>query len=229
VARQPLQGGGGLMATTSQLTLYNGALYLLEQGEIASLDEDREPRHVLDHFFEDKDARTDCLEMGNWNYATRTSKLEFNPSIEPDFGLQRAFTKPTDWVRTVELSSDEYFWDPMTDNQYKDEQGFFFADIDAIYLRYVSNDSSYGFDYSLWPKSFEDLVEAYLAWKGAPRINSKLTDDMKTAFEDARTNARSKDALQEGVKFPPETGWQASRRRSRGSRRDLGSRSNLTG
>jgi|TARA_Y100000310_G_scaffold110283_2_gene108708 hypothetical protein len=217
------------MATPTQFTLYNGALFLLEQPELSSVDEDKEARHVLDHFYEDKDAREDCLEMGNWNFATRTVKIEYNSDIDPDFGLQRAFTKPSDWVKTTEMASDEYFDFPMTDKQYKDEQGYFFADVDVIYVRYVSDDSSYGKDFSLWPKSFEALVEHYLAWKIAPRINSKKTVAIKKEFEDARKNARSKDALQEGVKFPPQTGWQAARRRGGRSGRDIGSRHSLTG
>ena len=212
------------MATATQLTLYNAALLLIEQSILSDVEEANEARRVLDLFYQDKDARKECLEMGNWNFATRTVKITFNSDIDPDFGLQRAFTKPTDWARTTEISSDEYFYTPMTDRQYKDEQGYFFADIDEIYVRYVSDDESYGFDFSLWPSSFESMVEAYLAWKIAPRLNSKLTVQMKRKFEDERKNARSKDALQEGVKFPPETGRQSARRSRRGTRRDRGSR-----
>jgi hypothetical protein len=217
------------MATTTKTTLYNGALFLLEQPKLSSVTEDKEARHVLDHFYASKDARTDCLEMGNWNFATRTIRLDYNSDIDPDFGLKRAFTKPSDWIRTTEISSDEYFSHPMTDHQYKDEQLYWFADIDEIYVRFVSNGASYGFDFSVWPKSFEQLVEHYLAWKIAPRINPKKLKDVQKEFIESRKNALSKDALQEGVKFPPETGWQSARSRSRGSRRDRGSRSSFTG
>jgi len=196
---------------------------------LASVTEDKEARHVLDHFYEDKDAKTDCLEMGNWNFATRTLKLDYNSDIDPDFGLKRAFTKPTDWIRTTEISSDEFFSHPMTDHQYKDEQGYWFADIDEIYVRYVSDDASYGKDMALWPESFIEMVEYYLAMKSAPRVNPDKTEDMTEGFKEQRTMARSKDALQEGVKFYPETGWQRSRRGRFGSRRDMGSRTNLTG
>ena len=219
------------MSTPTQLTLYNGALFLLEQPELADVDENKEARHVLDHFYEDKDAIEDCLEMGNWNFATRTAKLTFNSDVEPDFGLQRAFTKPTDWVKTVEVSADEYFTSPMTDSEWKDEQSYFFAEVDEIYIRYVSDDSSYGKDFSLWPKSFESLVEHFLAHKISPRVNSKMSKDIEKKFKDAAKNARSKDALQEGVKFPPQTGWQGARRGAGhgGGRRDGGGRSSLTG
>ena len=214
---------------TTQLTLYNGALRLLGQAELAAVDEDREPRHVLDGWYEDKDGRRACLEHGLWNFAMRAVKLDYNSAIEPDFGLRRAFNIPSDYVHHHEISSDEYFYSPLTDAEFKKEQGYFFADIDEIYVRYVSDDASYGKDMALWPESFIEMVEYYLAMKSAPRINPDKTEDMTEGFKEQRTMARSKDALQEGVKFYPETGWQRSRRGRFGSRRDMGSRTNLTG
>jgi hypothetical protein len=214
---------------TTQLTLYNGALCILSQPELSAVDEDKEARHVLDHWYEDKDSRKACLEMGNWNFATRTLSIDYNSSITPSFGLKRAFSKPSDWVRTTEVSADEYFSAPMTDLEFKDEAQYFFADIDKIYVRMVSNDNSYGRDLSLWPESFTNMVEAYLAWKIAPRVNPKREDESKERFEDERKHARSKDALQEGIKFMPKTGWQRSRRSRTSGSRDLGSRSSLTG
>ena len=215
---------------TSQLTIYNGALLLLSQPELTAVDEDKEARHVLDHWYEDKDGVKACLEMGNWNFATRSVEIDYNTSVTPDFGLKRAFTRPTDWVRTTEVSSDEFFTHPMTDLEFKDEQSYFFADIDKLYMRYVSDDTSYGKDLSLWPESFNLMVEAWFAWRISPRVNPKQLTTIKKYFEDERKNARSKDALQEGIKFFPTTSWQRARRRgSSGGGRDLGSRGNLTG
>lgn len=214
---------------TDQLSLYNGALLLLSQPKLSAVDEATERRRILDHWYEDKNARKACLEMGMWNFATDTVQIEFNSSISPTFGLRRAFTKPTNWVHTVEASADEYFTAPLTDMEFKDEQGYFFAEIDTIYLRFVSDSATFGLDFSLWPESFTNMVEGYLAWKGAPRINPKKEDDAKEFFLDERRAARSKDALQEGIKFQPETGWQRARRSRTGGSRDLGSRSRLTG
>lgn len=217
------------MTAPTQLSLYNGVLLLLSQPKLSSASEATERRRVLDHWYETKDARKACLEMGMWNFATRTVKIDYNSSITPSFGLKRAFTKPTDWVHTVEASADEFFTAPLTDMEFKDEQAYFFAEIDELYLRYVSDDASYGKDFSLWPESFTNMTEGYLAWKGAPKINPKKEDDAKEYFLDERRAARSKDALQEGIKFQPETGWQRSRRSRTGGSRDLGSRSRLTG
>ncbi len=214
---------------TTQLTLYNGALLLLSQPELAAVDEDKEARHVLDFWYEDKDGISACLEMGKWNFATRTSSLEYNPSLSPSFGLNRAFNKPDDWVNTIEVSADENFTLPMTDLEFKDEHKYFFTTVDTMYIRYVSNGTSYGKDLNLWPQSFVNMVEAWLAWRISQRVNPKKTTTAKKYFEDERKNARSKDALQEGIKFFPQTGWQRARRNRAGTGRDLGSRGNLTG
>lgn len=215
--------------STSQLTLYNGALRVLGQTKLASLTEDVEKRHNLDTVW-DENARDNCLETGNWNFATRTQKLEYNSSISPDFGFTRAFTKPTDWLRTVQLASDEYFKVPLTENDYVDEQGYFFAHIDQVYLRFVSNDASYGYDLSLWPQSFIRFFERYMAYEMAPylHLNEKAVDRLEKKRDDALMAALSKDALNEGVKFPPQTRW-LRRRRGSSNRSDLGSRSSLTG
>ena len=169
--------------------------------------------------------------MGNWNFATRTVKIEFASAIDPDFGLQRAFTKPSDWVRTTQAASDEFFYNPLVDHEFKDEQGYWFANIDSIYVRYVSDDSSYGKDLSLWPQSFVLFFEGFMGWSIAPRLKADIADRDK--LEERMLNrlksSRSKDAVNEGIKFMPATGWSKARSGRRSGRRDLGRRDSLTG
>ena len=216
------------MATT-KLGLYNGALRVLGKPKLSAIDEGVENRRVLDDAYDD-DAIKMCLEMGLWNFAMRTVKIEYDSSIDPDFGLNRAFTKPSDWVRTAEVASDEFFVNPLVDLEFKDEQAYFFADIDSIYVRYVSDDDSYGSDLSLWPQSFVKMFEAFLADQAAPRLieNKKGREEITQVLIDTRREARSKDALNEGVKFPPQGGWAGARGGRRRSHRDLGSRGALT-
>ena len=57
-----------------------------------------------------------------------------------------------------------------TDEQFKDEAGFWYADLDTIYVRFVSNDATYGGDLANWPQSFINMVEGYLALKISPRL-----------------------------------------------------------
>lgn len=209
--------------TTTKLSLYNGALRNLGEGKLASLSEDRGPRRILDDIW-DSGAVDACLERGQWNFAMRTVKADYSPSVEPSFGYQRAFDKPVDWIRTTGLCSDEYFNFPL--NQYRDEAGFWYADLDTIYVRFVSNHETYGNDLSLWPESFVKCMELYLAVEACEPITqsaSKL-DKLSRSLEKAFTFARGKDAMDEATSFPPQGRWATSRmgcgsvgRRARGS------------
>lgn len=214
---------------TDQLSLYNGALALLGQRKLASLASTDEGRPYLDDAW-NEGAVNACLEEGQWNFATRTLMLQSNPAIEPDFGFQRAFDKPADWIRTVGLASDGYFRCRLNDEGAKDEGDYWYADVDPIYARIVSNDSSYGNDLSRWPMSFVNFVESYLALKICPRITkvANQRDAIAKVYQKALLKARGKDAMNEGTAFPPMGGWSSARRGGR-SRLDRGSRGSLTG
>jgi len=215
--------------STSQLTLYNGALRILGQPKLSALTDAVENRRLLDGVW-DENARDYCLEQGLWNFAIRTSQVEYDPSVtEPDFGFKRAFSKPSDWIRTSEIASDEYFTHPLTHLDYVDEQGYWWSDLETIWVRYVSNDTSYGYDYSLWPQSFVRYFEHYLALQIAPFIyqDPQRVDTLRKLTERVLIDARSKDALNEGIKFPPRGKWSRARRGYAYS--DLGSRNRLTG
>lgn len=209
---------------TDQLSLYNGALRLCGDAKLANLSEAREPRYVLDDVWGDG-ARDDCLEMGLWNFAMRTAEIDYAVSPAPTFGHRRAFAKPVDWIRTAAIASDEYFRSPLTGLDYRDEVEHWYADLDTIYVRYVSNDASYGLDFDLWPVSFVRLVEGYLAREIAPRISaaSGRIEIIEKEFQRRLLNARSKDAQNEGAAFAPPTGWQTARAGRWGRRRERGS------
>lgn len=154
------------MAVT-QIQIYNRALGLLGERLLASLSEAREPRRILDDIWAGEIVRY-CLERGQWNFAARTSMFEYSPSVEPPFGPHRAFDKPTDWVRTLAVSADPSVTVPL--QNYRDDAGFWFAYIDVIYVRYVSDDASYGLDLSLWPETFSRFVAASMAEEAVPRL-----------------------------------------------------------
>ncbi|MCA9245238.1 MAG: hypothetical protein KDA32_14875, partial [Phycisphaerales bacterium] len=146
---------------TDRLSLYNGALTVhLGQPPLSALTDDESVRYALDNVW-DRGALKTCLQKGQWNFAARSQRLEYDPSVTPDFGYQYAFAKPTDIVRLMGLCSDEYFEAPL--RMYQEESGYWFTDLQQIYVRYVSNDASYGLDYSLWPENFTRFVEAFLA------------------------------------------------------------------
>lgn len=216
---------------TSKLTLYKGALRILGQASITALTDAVENRRLLDEAY-DENAIGFTLEQGNWNFAIRTIEINYDTSVsDPGFSFSRAFSKPSDWKKTVRLASDEYFTNPMTHREFNDEQQYWWADIDTIYVQYVSDDSSYGSDLSVWTQAFVNYFEAYLASQIVHRVFQSEAD-VKKVFalaQNALEIAKSNDAWNEGAKFHAPGGWASARRGRGGGHRDRGSRSNLTG
>src|SRR5882724_4601315 len=116
----------------SKLSIFQGAALALGDRKVMSLTENRETRRALDLVWSRDGVKT-CLQLGMWNFATRSLQYDYSPSVEPPFGFKRAFDKPTDWIRTVGMCEDEFFKVPL--RQYQDEAAFWFADLDTIYVR----------------------------------------------------------------------------------------------
>lgn len=211
------------MAVSSdvRLAVYNEALRILGSRKLASLTEDRKPRHLLDDAFGSDNAGViSCLERADWNFATRTVKAEFDPGVEPPFGYRRAYSKPNDFVRLTTLSADEYMRDPMTHEDYNDEAGYWFSDIEPLYVRYVSDGDDFGLNSGNWPRSFKQLLAAYLAEETCEAItnSSEHLAKARGIGKEALAHAKSRDAMDEGVKFPPIGRWVTSRSRLGGRR-----------
>jgi hypothetical protein len=208
-----------------KLSLYNDALNMMGERTLASLNENREPRRVLDVNW--PKAVKYCLEQGQWKFALRTSKLTFSPNVNPAFGYRHAFERPDDCVRTAKMCTDEYLNVPLL--SYGEEAGWWFADLEEIFTSYVSDHVDFGNDLGNWPETFTKYVATHLASESALRITQsekmvlKLEKDLKTA----KKNALSKDALQGPTQFLPQGTWVGSRQGDR--RGDRGSRSRLIG
>jgi hypothetical protein len=213
---------------TDRLSLYNGALTVLGERRLASLTENRTSRHKLDDVWDNNLVKR-VLQHGQWNFAARSVKLEASLSVTPAFGYQFAYDKPIDFIRTMQVGHDEYFEQPIT--RYSDEAKFIFTDEDEIYFQYVSSDSQWGLDFSLWPENFTEYVEHYIAYKVAPRLigldisNKELGADMKRMLAEAK----SSDAMESPAKFAPQGGWARSRAGYRAGSGDRGRRSQLIG
>ncbi len=216
------------ISNANKLSIYNGALLFLGERQLTALTDTIESRRLLDGVW-DRDGIDTVLEHGQWNFAMRSSKFEYSPTVTPAFGYSRAFEKPSDFIRICAMCSDEFFVTPLL--LYNDEAGFWFADLDEIYVKYVSNDGDFGTDYSLWPPSFKRYVEA---WFGC-QIIWKLTQS-KTAEEKAEakrdkllTTARSQDAFNDPTRFMPPGRFRLARSAGNTSRRDGGHRGRLLG
>jgi hypothetical protein len=218
---------------TDRLKIYNGALQNCKLRSIASLTVNEESRRELDTVWNDGGVRY-CLEQGQWLFARRTSKFTYDTAIEPQFGYRYAFAKPSDWVNTAGIASDEYFNCPL--NQFNDEAGYWYADLTEIYVRYTSDDTNYGMDMAKWPNSFTEYVKMYFASK----VVGKLTSDTarETAILEPRRGllavalniAQNRDTQSEPAKFLPQGQWSRSRMRgATGDWRDGGNRNRLIG
>ena len=194
----------------SKLSIYNGALRMLGERKLSALTESREPRRLLDDVWDDDGVKR-CLQQGQWNFAMRTVQIDYSPSVEPDFGYQRAFDKPSDCVRVCGVCSDEYFRNSLVD--YNDEASFWFADIDVIYVRYVSDDEEYGLDLANWPANFTAFVEGWFAFQIAPGITgSKIS---KADVDKLLNEARTTDSMEEPPGLQPTGSWTRARHGSR--------------
>lgn len=220
---------------TTRLNLYRGALRLCGAASISALTDETEGRRLLDEVWDDGGVDA-VLEAGLWNFAMRTQQLDYDTAVTPSFGYTRAFQKGSDWVRTAGVWSDENLETPLV--SYQDEIDYLFADLDTIYVQFVSNDAAIGGDLSTWPRSFADYAEAYFA----SRIVHRLTSDKeRLAFllqprtgylERTLKNARSKDAQRDPAKPLPAGTWTSSRGRAigrRGPMGDGGTSGSLTG
>lgn len=207
---------------THKLGVYNGALRRLGSRPLASLTESRKPRRVMDGIWDNEAFVTSALEKGEWNFAIRSVEGVYSTSVEPPFGFRRAYNKPDDLCRLAALSPDEYFRRPLVHDEYVDEAGYFFTDLDVIYMRYVSNGESYGFNSAEWTQAFRDYLESAMAWEACETITNSTSkrDRAQRDMEIALTQAKSLDAMQEGVKFLPAGSWVTAKsgRRSWGRR-----------
>lgn len=196
--------------TIDQLGLYNGALRLCQERKLASLSENREPKRLLDDVWNEDPIRN-WLEASQWQFAARSYKLDYDPDVTPQFGYRRAFKAPDDFVRLLAISADEYFNQAMT--AFKYETGYWFADLDIIYVSIVSDDADYGRDMSNWPPSFVRFAQADLAVQINPRLTTSRadTDDLKKELEDCLKSATGKDGVNRNTEFWSRGTWSRAR------------------
>ncbi len=154
-----------------------------------------------------------ALEQADWNFATRTVEGDYTPSIEPDFGFRKAFSKPTDLARLTSLATDEYFRHVLRADQYADESDYWFTEYELIYVKYVSKDSDYGFDSGKWTQGFRKYLEAYIAWEACERLTNSDRKRVRQERDMLRLlkAEKSRDAQAEGVKMFPHGSWVRSR------------------
>jgi len=207
-------------------TIWNNALVAIGHRRLSDTGEAIEAGRELTAVYDTVIA--ECLEAGSWNFATETIRADADTGVTPEFGYTEVFAKPTDWVRTVAISGDEYFTFPLL--EFYDDMTFWSADHTPIYVRYVSNDTGMGRDLTRWTASFSRFVELELAARVCFKLtqNASLTESIEQKRDKARKAALNRDSMNEvNPKFPPPSGWTQARGGRSG--RDRGSRNRLTG
>lgn len=203
---------------------------LCGERQLASLTEDREPRYLLDTVWTNGGVRY-CLEQAQWRFAMRSARMDYETAISPEFGYQRAFAKGTDWVTTAAVNQDEYYRTPLL--RYQDDAGYLYADLDTIYVRYVSDNTSFGLDFAKWPESFREFVEAHFASKVIFKITSDeqrlkallgndLTGERTGVLCAKRKVAKNKNSQLDPTQFAAQGGWTRARQGYGGRRGPLG-------
>ena len=185
-----------------RLTIYNGALRLLGPHQLSSLTESGEARRALDSAW--RPAVDFLLSEGLWNFALRTQEISQDDDVEPLFGFAYAFAKPSDWVRTQAISDEATFNSGF--KSFSDEQDYWYASVDPLYVRFVSDDDEYGWNVSAWRMPFSKCLEAYLAFEcGLPISGDRGTrDSIYSLYTTRLKRAKTLDAVDENVKSKPE-------------------------
>ncbi|AWV18818.1 hypothetical protein A3862_27450 [Methylobacterium sp. XJLW] len=175
-ARQyPLPTGAG----ETQLQVFNDTLTRLGRPRATSLTNATSAMRALNRFF--LEAVRWSLAQAPWSFAARV--IGVNATTGANVSVYSgAFPKPADWVLTLDIAADQAFTKPIPN--FNDEAGFWYADSNAIAVRYVSADPNFGLNLSNWPEGFRDLVAARLAALvagvlGAQEQVKALTEDLE--------------------------------------------------
>lgn len=195
--------------SSTRLSVYNEALTHLGSRTLSGLSENRESRRVLDTYWNAGIVRR-CLKLGQWNFAIRSQRVEYEADIVPEFGYTHAFAKPSDWVRTVAVTTDEFFRAAL--HEYEDERGYWWSDENELFVRFVSDDAQYGGDLSLWADHFASYVGYELAYLSCKKITGADPDAiLRRGRKDSLGIARSNDAMDNATKFKQPGAWTRAR------------------
>lgn len=194
--------------TNAWRSIYNDALMVLGLEEITANDDDSNRRRKLDAAV-DSGVVEDLLEDTSWTFALTSTKAQYDPNIEPAWGYNYAFAKPSDLHRINGLFQDEYMNYPL--KQYKDEEGYFFADVTEIYLQYLSSD--WLTTPTSWPTFFKRLVAARMAYDVANSLKNEGADPDRAEkiYEKRKASAEANDAMSSPPRRIQEGSWVRSR------------------
>lgn len=200
---------------TDKLAVYRAAAFNLEERRPSSLTENTLVRRTFDDLWTQEVDY--CLAAGLWRSFKRIVKQDADSNVTPSFGWLYAFRLPDDWLRTVTVSTAEALDPPLL--HYVESGQYIFASTTPLYLAFISDDNSYGYNLGLWSPAFTAYVAARIAYKAAPHIAGKenLVGRLEKMQNKERRQARGVDAMNDPVGLPPVPDLVRARRGSFGS------------
>lgn len=205
------------MAT--KLGILNDALRAIGDLRLTSLTDDVEARYVLDDAWDE--AVLFCFTEGLWNFATKTEEITADDQLEPIPGFTYAFNKPDNWLRTITIAPTSLFTEEAV---YRDEGGKIYANIETLYIRFISSALADATGAAQWPTSFAKVVSAYLAQECAERISGSNTegDRLAAQYKAILASAKNKDALDQSKMILRPGNWVRAMRGTPSGTRDRG-------
>lgn len=207
------------MATT-KIKVYNRVLDHLGITRLDpthGLTERRIERFEIDSAYDD--ALTEVLESAIWYFALRFIKIMPDPEIVALFGRRCAYPKPEDMTEhgLHGLYQDERGAAPLLD--WKERNGIYFADVQPLYMEYVSNSDDHGRNLGKMGQAFVNLWAAKIAERIIGRVTGSRVDrnDMIAISRKAMDEAKVREAVDQPIKFKPAGSWSSARARNTSS------------
>ena len=176
------------MAT--EVSICSNALVLLGDQPISAFSEDKASALAASNLW--PGTRNAMLRAHPWNCCVKRVVLSPDATA-PAFGYSYAFTRPSDWIRTLAVGRDGEEVD------YKTEGGKFLCDESTLYLRYIFRNT----DPATWDELLVEAMTLAMAAKLAYPItkSTSLADEMNAQLRDFMKTARAVD----GQDDPPDT------------------------
>jgi len=170
--------------------IYNKAFFILGLNEIISNTDDSLRRIKADVIVGMGLVETVLEDLG-WTFGLTSQKLDYDPSLEPEWGYERVFTKPLDMHRINGVFQDDFFRHPL--KNYQDEGDKLYCSFDSIFIQYVK--TSFITNVDDWPQYFTNVVACDLAVLLAPGMAPHLLNHAIVERERFNSEAMSTDAM----------------------------------
>lgn len=203
--------------TNDWLPIYNDALMILGLDEIVAPTDDSDRRQKLDRVLSAGLVGDILEDSGGWQFAQTTDRIDFDPSLQPEFGPEYAFNKPDDMHSIYGVWADEHLKVPI--KEYIDEGDNLFCGYQVIYITYLTKDMLV--NPAQWPDYFRRYVAGCMAYNAAPSLLkdangvtiTKEVDRVRGVYDTRRSSALSTDAMQSPPRRISEGNWVDSRYR----------------